>query len=183
MAMLKAQQEADARNEAAMKEYNDRVADAQEKAKAWSEILGVVEGRRAAEKERVEAERKAGEERLRAEAEKKFEEDQRIKAEKEAEQNATESKTKTDTSELAKEGEDTDNAVEMGSEPQPIGRGVFGNIYDQFKGKAKEAIDFLRKIKGGEAIAALHHKDIGDISLVWGNKKAGFNIVLNKLLA
>ena len=29
------------------------------------------------------------------------------------------------------------------SEPQPIGHGVFGNIYDQFRGKAKEAIAFL----------------------------------------
>ncbi|MEG1766411.1 MAG: hypothetical protein RR254_07105, partial [Muribaculaceae bacterium] len=42
----------------------------------------------------------------------------------------------------------------------PIGRGVFGDIYDQFRGKAKEAIDFLSKLRGGEAIGALHHKDI-----------------------
>ena len=30
---------------------------------------------------------------------------------------------------------------------QPIGKGVFGNIYDQFKGKVKEAFDFLTKHK------------------------------------
>ncbi len=66
------------------------------------------------------------------------------------------------------------------TEPQPIGKGAFGNIYDQFKGKAKTAIDFLRKIKSGEAIGALHHKDIGDISLIWGNKKAGLEKILAK---
>ena len=55
-------------------------------------------------------------------------------------------------------------------EPQPIGTGVFGNIYDQFKGKVKEAIAFLMQKKDGEAIGALHHKDIGDIDLVWGEE-------------
>ena len=58
-------------------------------------------------------------------------------------------------------------------EPQPIGVGAFGEIYDQFKGKAKEAIDFLTKKKGGEAIGALHHKEIGDIDLVWGEEGTG----------
>lgn len=58
--------------------------------------------------------------------------------------------------------------------------GVFGNIYTQFKGKAKEAIDFLMKKKDGEAIGALHHKDIGDISIVWGNAKAGLQKIAQK---
>ncbi len=44
-------------------------------------------------------------------------------------------------------------------EPQPVGRGSFGDIYDQFKGKAKEAIAFLLRKKGGESIGALHHKE------------------------
>lgn len=64
--------------------------------------------------------------------------------------------------------------------PKPVGRGVFGDIYDQFKGKVKEAIAFLRSIKSGEAVGALHHKDIGDISLVWGDRKAGLDKILNK---
>ena len=34
-------------------------------------------------------------------------------------------------------------------EPKPVGSGVFGNIYNQFKGKVKEAFDFLMKHKGG----------------------------------
>ncbi len=61
--------------------------------------------------------------------------------------------------------------AESRAEPQPIGQGEFGPIYDQFKGKAKEAVEFLLRKKNGEAVAALHHKDIGDIDLVWG--KAG----------
>ena len=58
-------------------------------------------------------------------------------------------------------------------EPKPIGTGSFGEIYDQFKGKPKEAIAFLLKKKSGEAIGALHHKDIGDIDLVWGVEGSG----------
>ena len=51
--------------------------------------------------------------------------------------------------------------------------GAFGTIYTQFKGKAKEAIAFLLEKKEGEAVGALHHKDIGDIDLVWGNEGTG----------
>ena len=68
----------------------------------------------------------------------------------------------------------------LGGEIKPIGKGTFGNIYDQFKGKAKEVIQFLLGKKEGEAIGALHHKDIGDISIVWGNTKAGLQKILNK---
>ena len=63
---------------------------------------------------------------------------------------------------------------------EPVGKGIFGNIYDQFKGKAKAAIDFLKKLGGGEAVAALYHKEVGDISLVWGNDKAGLKKILHK---
>lgn len=63
---------------------------------------------------------------------------------------------------------------------QPIGHGAFGDIYDQFKGKAQEAIAFLSEKQDGEAIGALHHKDVGDISLVWGNDKAGLKKILAK---
>jgi site-specific DNA-cytosine methylase len=62
----------------------------------------------------------------------------------------------------------------------PSGVGAFGNIYNQFKGKAKEAINFLKKLGGGEATAALHHHAIGDISLVWGDKKTGLAKILRK---
>lgn len=69
---------------------------------------------------------------------------------------------------------------DLAAEPAPIGNGVFGPIYDQFRGKAKEAIGFLTRKKAGEAVGALHHKDIGDIDLVWGNGKAGLAHILSK---
>lgn len=64
-------------------------------------------------------------------------------------------------------------SVKTVEEPQSVGTGDFGPIYDQFKGKPKEAINFLLKKKDGEAIGALHHKDIGDIDLVWGKEGTG----------
>lgn len=66
------------------------------------------------------------------------------------------------------------------AEIKPVGVGAFGNIYNQFRGKAKAAIDFLKKLGSGEAAAALHHHTIGDISLVWGDKKTGLDKILRK---
>ena len=63
---------------------------------------------------------------------------------------------------------------------KPVGVGAFGNIYNQFRGKAKAAIEFLKKLGNGEAVAALHHHTIGDISLVWGDKKTGLDKILRK---
>ena len=59
--------------------------------------------------------------------------------------------------------------------------GKFGPIYRQFEKKPKEAIKFLRKMKDGECIAALHRNDIGDIDIVWGKvtdsvKHKGFGL-------
>ena len=58
-------------------------------------------------------------------------------------------------------------------EPKPVGSGVFGNIYNQFKGKVKEAFDFLMKHKGGDLLGVFHRKDVGDIDLVWGDENGG----------
>lgn len=66
------------------------------------------------------------------------------------------------------------------TEIKPVGVGAFGNIYNQFRGKAKAAIEFLKKLGSGEAAAALHHHTIGDISLVWGDKKTGLDKILRK---
>lgn len=67
--------------------------------------------------------------------------------------------------------------------PESLGSpktGAFGTIYTQFKGKPQEAIAFLLEKKEGEAVGALHHKDIGDIDLVWGKegtaKSDGFGL-------
>lgn len=52
----------------------------------------------------------------------------------------------------------------------PIGTGVFGEIYDQFRGKAKEAFAFLSAKKKGDLLGVFQDKELGDIDLVWGNK-------------
>ena len=71
-------------------------------------------------------------------------------------------------------------------EPKPVGSGVFGNIYNQFKGKVKEAFDFLMKHKGGDLLGVFHRKDVGDIDLVWGDHGGDWRILfvdtsLNKM--
>lgn len=48
--------------------------------------------------------------------------------------------------------------------------GPFGKIYTQFRGKPREAVTFLLAKRDGEAIGALHHKDVGEIDLVWGEE-------------
>ena len=42
-----------------------------------------------------------------------------------------------------------------------------------FKGKPQEAITYLLAKKGGEAVGALYHKDIGSIDIVWGEEGTG----------
>lgn len=63
---------------------------------------------------------------------------------------------------------------------EPDGFSDFGPVFTQFKGNAQGAIKVLSELKDGEAIGALHHKDIGDIDLVWGNagtaKSDGFGL-------
>lgn len=72
-------------------------------------------------------------------------------------------------------GNDSADAAsqEEAGEIKPVGRGAFGNIYDQFRGKAKEAIRFLLGRREGEAVGALHHPEIGEIDLVWGKEGTG----------
>ncbi len=73
-----------------------------------------------------------------------------------------------------------DKAMAEEEEPKPIGHGEFGDIYDQFKGKPQEAIAFLTKKKDGEALGALRHNEIGDISIVYGNKAGGLEKIAIK---
>lgn len=62
--------------------------------------------------------------------------------------------------------------------------GPFGPMLTEFKGDAQGAIAKLKEMKGGEAIGALHHPDIGDIDLVWGEegKNAHDGFGLSKLV-
>ena len=86
MAMVKAQQEAEANYNTAMEEYNAKVAAAEENLNAWSRINSLMNDRKRAIREQQEAERKTREEKLHAEAVARLEEDKRIAAEKAAEQ-------------------------------------------------------------------------------------------------
>ena len=88
MAMVKAQQEAEANYNTAMEEYNAQIAAAEENLNAWSRINSLMNERKRAIREQQEAERKAREEKLHAEAVARLEEDKRIAAEKAAEQEA-----------------------------------------------------------------------------------------------
>ena len=88
MAMVKAQQEAEANYNTAMEEYNAQVAAAEENLSAWSRINSLMNDRKRAIREQQEAERKVREEKLHAEAVARLEEDKRIAAEKAAEQEA-----------------------------------------------------------------------------------------------
>ncbi len=87
-----------------------------------------------------------------------------------------ESETQAET--LAEEtpAEETDPLAE----PQPVGSGVFGDIYDAFRGKAKEAINFLLGKKSGDLLAVFHRDVIGDIDLIWGDKNGGLEHILDK---
>ena len=86
MAMVKAQQKAEANYNTAMEEYNAQVAAAEENLNAWSRINTLMNDRKRAIREQQEAERKVREEKLHAEAVARLEEDKRIAAEKAAEQ-------------------------------------------------------------------------------------------------
>lgn len=153
-----------------IKENEKAVAEAEKEVAAWKAIVGEKARREEAAKaeaeriatEKAEAERKAAEERERAEKE----EEARVEAERKAEE------AESDKEEAEKRMDD--------EEPKPLGSGVFGNIYNQFKGKVKEAFDFLMKHKGGDLLGVFHRKDVGDIDLVWGDENGGLAHILNK---
>ena len=171
------------------------MAEAQRVVDAWKAIVG--EKSRREEAAKAEAERKAAEERERAEAEEKArieaekKETERIAAEKAEEEARVEAERKAEDERIAKQkaeekAEEAESDKEEAEkrmddeEPKPVGSGVFGNIYNQFKGKVKEAFDFLMKHKGGDLLGVFHRKDVGDIDLVWGDENGGLAHILNK---
>lgn len=86
MAMVKAQQEADANYNTAMEQYNAQVAEAEETLGAWSRIYALMNERKRAIREQQEAERRERDARLHDEAVAQVEEQKRIAAQKTAEQ-------------------------------------------------------------------------------------------------
>ena len=192
-----------------IKENEKAVAEAQREVDAWKAIVGEKSRREEAAKaeaeriatEKAEAERKgerkAAEESERAEAEEKTrieaekKEAERIAAEKAEEEARVESERKAEEERIAKQKAEektaeTESAKEEAEkrmddeEPKPVRSGVFGNIYNQFKGKVKEAFDFLMKHKGGDLLGVFHRKDVGDIDLVWGDENGGLAHILHK---
>ena len=188
-----------------IKENEAAVAEAQRVVDAWKAIVGEKASREEAAKaeaeriatEKAEAERKAAEERERAEKEEKTrieaekkeaeriaaekaEEEARVEAERKAEEERiAKQKAEEKTAEAESDKEEAEKRMDD-EEPKPLGSGVFGNIYNQFKGKVKEAFDFLMKHKGGDLLGVFHRKDVGDIDLVWGDHGGGLAHIIRR---
>ncbi len=86
MAMVKAQQEADANYNAAMEQYNAQVAEAEETLGAWSRIYALMNERKRAIREQHDAEQRERDKQLHDAAVAQVEEQKRIAAQKAAEQ-------------------------------------------------------------------------------------------------
>ena len=86
MAMVKAQQEADANYNAAMEQYNAQVAEAEETLGAWSRIYALMNERKRAIREQREAEQLEHDKQMHDAAVAQVEEQKRIAAQKAAEQ-------------------------------------------------------------------------------------------------
>ena len=66
--------------------------------------------------------------------------------------------------------------VEKPKSPAPLGSsGPFGPIFHQFYHDAQGAIAYLKEHQTGEAVAALHHPEVGDIDLAWGSEGTNRN--------
>ena len=92
-----------------------------------------------------------------------------------------------ETNRSEQQGQETTNAdtQTVGQEESvqnltPIAEGPFGPVYDQFRGNPSGAIAYLSSIRTGEAVGALHHPQVGDISLVWGNSRSGLEKIMQK---
>lgn len=63
---------------------------------------------------------------------------------------------------------------------EPREEGPHGPIFREFYHDAQGAIAKLRNTETGEAVAALHHPEVGDIDLIWGkpgeNPRKGFGL-------
>ena len=140
----------------ALSEHNAKIAEAQRKLDAWTAINAVPQQRRAEEQKRIREENDRRQAEASAKAVAELEEQKKREAERQA-----------DNAEQSTQPKMTEQSEES-KIIQPIGESDFGFVYDQFKGDAQGAIRHLTKKQEGEALGALHHKNIGDIDLVWG---------------
>ena len=88
MAMAQAKREANEAHQRAMADYQNQLAEAEARQRAWNNIMGVYTSRNAEKRAQEEAERRMRDAQAHDEAVARFEEEQRIKAEKQAEQEA-----------------------------------------------------------------------------------------------
>ena len=72
------------------------------------------------------------------------------------------------------------DAERLAKQLKPVGKGAFGDVYDQFKGKAKEAFNFLAKHRSRDLLGVFHRDDTGDIDLIWGDENGGLCHILAK---
>ena len=86
MAMARAQREATEKYQAELDTYNQQIDDAQARFDAWSGIVGVYNTRSAEQRKQRQAEQEAADAQAHDEAVARFEEQQRVEAEKQAEQ-------------------------------------------------------------------------------------------------
>ena len=56
----------------------------------------------------------------------------------------------------------------------------FGENYPQFYRKGSEAIEHLLQKRSGQVQGAFYREDLGDITLVWGDSKAGLEHILQR---
>ena len=166
--------DADMAREVAQSMLNDKVAELEEAQKQKPK-----EGKSVAEKIAARKEHKANIERIESEIERWRQiiqsGEEREAEEKSRREEADETPTVDTKSESGVDGEEKSEDM-----LQPIGKGVFGNIYDQFKGKVKEAFDFLTKHKSGDLLGVFHRDGFGDIDLVWGDNGGGLAHIIQR---
>ncbi|MDE5836690.1 MAG: hypothetical protein K2H50_06760, partial [Paramuribaculum sp.] len=60
-------------------------------------------------------------------------------------------------------------------EIKPVGRGKFGDVFASFRGKAKAALEYLSRLKSGQAKGVFYRPEIGEIDLVWGDAPTAYS--------
>ena len=166
--------DADMAREVAISMLDDKVTELEEAQKQQPK-----EGKSVAEKIAARKEHKANIERIESEIE-RWQQiiqsgEEREAEEKSRSEEADETPTVDTKPESGVDGEEKSEDM-----LQPIGKGVFGNIYDQFKGKVKEAFDFLTKHKSGDLLGVFHRDGFGDIDLVWGDNGGGLAHIIQR---
>ena len=63
---------------------------------------------------------------------------------------------------------------------KPIGKGAFGDVYNQFQGNAQEAFAFLKEKRSGDVLGVFRRDGVGNIDVVWGDKGGGLCHIIDK---